>query len=82
MGGTIMNPFDEEGLSHHPDYPNLPLNVPLTYTFAMRACLSPVATERPTFKQLVTLLEDLQIEVESGQYIDSGGRVQVRILCF
>lgn len=67
-----------ENLSHHPDYPNLPLHAPLTYTLAMQACLTPTATERPTFRQLVSLLDDLASEVGSGKYIDSSGNVQVR----
>jgi hypothetical protein len=67
-----------DSLSHHPDYPNLPLHAPLTYTLAMQACLSLNATERPTFRQLVSLLDDLASEVGSGQYIDSSGNVQVR----
>ena len=67
-----------ENMSHNPDYPNLPLHAPLTYTLAMQACLSPSATERPTFRQLVSLLDDLAAEVGSGQYIDSSGNVQAR----
>jgi hypothetical protein len=72
-----------DNLSHHPDYPNLPLHAPLTYTLAMQACLSPNATERPTFRQLVSLLDDLASEVSSGKYIDSSGKVQVQhaVLC-
>jgi hypothetical protein len=43
----------------------------------MQACLSATASERPTFRQLVSLLEDLNAEIESGEYIDASGKVQV-----
>lgn len=51
---------------------------PLTYTLTMKACLSAEASERPSFAQVRTLLQDMQMELSRGRYIDSDGHVQVR----
>lgn len=36
----------------HPQFPEMPASVPLTYTLAMHACLSAAPEERPTFEQV------------------------------
>lgn len=63
--------------SRHPDFPNLPASVPLTYALTMTACLSEVPRERPTFQQLQQILSDLGDEVGRGFYINGQGRAQV-----
>jgi hypothetical protein len=65
-------------LVRHPDYPHLPDSVPMTYTLAMKACLSESPKDRPTFAQMQTLLGDLEEEVASGQYVNSAGALVVR----
>eukprot|EP00892_Ulva_mutabilis_P012786 jgi/Ulvmu1/9880/UM057_0035.1 len=60
----------------HPEFPDLPGAVPLTFTLMMHACLSLTPTERPTFEQVVTLIADLEEEIEGGCYIDSTGARQ------
>lgn len=35
----------------HPDFPDLPSSVPLTFTLTMHACLSLTPSERPSFQQ-------------------------------
>ena len=62
----------------HPRFPNLPGSVPLTYTLTLEACLSSAPEERPSFAQILTLLEDVQHEVSLGEYINTVGRVQAR----
>ena len=44
----------------------------------MQACLSEDPTERPSFADLVVLLDDTCSEVLSGLYINSQGRQVVR----
>jgi hypothetical protein len=68
----------EERFVWHPDFPNLPASVPLTYVLAMKACLCDAARERPSFTDLATLLEDCSSEVLSGEYTNSEGNVWVR----
>ena len=65
--------------SRHPDFPNLPASVPLTYALTMTACLSDIPSERPTFLQLQQILSDLGDEVGRGFYINGQGRAQVRM---
>jgi hypothetical protein len=64
----------------HPEFPLLQAGVPLTYTLTMKACLSNKYTERPSFSQVLQLLNDVQIEVAKGRYMDGTGRVQVCVL--
>lgn len=69
-----------KALTRHPDFPDLPVSVPLTYTLAMKACLSRDPAERPTFPQLQVIIADLEDEVARGHYINGNGRAQVRLL--
>jgi len=62
----------------HPEFPLLDACVPLTYTLTMKACLSHKYTERPSFAQVLQLLNDVQVEVSKGRYMDGTGSVQVR----
>ena len=50
----------------------------MTYTLAMKACLSPHPRDRPSFPQILTILEDLKAEVATGTYLNSGGASAVR----
>lgn len=36
----------------HPEFPDLPSAVPLTFTLTMHACLSLTPSERPSFRQV------------------------------
>ena len=36
----------------HPDFPEVPVGIPLTYTLTMHACLSAAPAERPNFEQV------------------------------
>jgi hypothetical protein len=69
---------DPNAFVHHPKFPSLPVTVPLTFTLTMKACLSEVPSERPTFGQIGTIFEDLWFEVDTGTYINSSGQVMVR----
>lgn len=69
---------DPNTFVHHPRFPSLPLTVPLTFTLTMKACLSELPNERPTFGQIATIFEDLVFEVDTGTYISSSGQVMVR----
>jgi hypothetical protein len=62
----------------HPDFPHLPDSVPMTYTLAMKACLSLMPKDRPSFQELETLLGDLCVEIASGSYLNSDGVTVVR----
>ena len=64
----------------HPSFPRLPASVPLTYTLTTKACLSEQPADRPSFEQLLAILDDLQAEVATGTYLNSRGNVQVRCL--
>jgi hypothetical protein len=68
----------EVGYTRHADFPNLPINTPLTYVLAMKAALSEQPDERPPFSDLLTLLDDTAAEVASGTYINSEG---VAVVC-
>ena len=57
----------------HPMFPDLPASVPLTYVLSMKACLSELPRERPSFEDLTTLLEDCSSEVLTGSYTNSMG---------
>jgi hypothetical protein len=59
-------------------FPDVPARVPMTYTLAMKACLSTTPADRPSFQQVQTLLRDVQAEVAKGSYVDSDGAPQVR----
>ena len=67
----------------HGDFPLLQASTPLTYTLTMKACLSNKYAERPSFAQVLQLLNDVQMEVATGRYMDGTGRVQVRrgVIC-
>lgn len=69
----------EDSFQQHPDFPYLPASVPLTYTLTMKACLSERPDDRPSFAHLTVLLEDLLHEVAHGSYINSLGKMEVRI---
>lgn len=62
----------------NPDYPNLAQFVPLTFALTMHACLREHHRERPTFEQIIELLDDVHREVASGEYIDVSGAKRVR----
>jgi hypothetical protein len=62
----------------HPLFPHLPADAPLTYTLTMQACLCEMPCDRPSFSDVVTLLQTMQNEVSSGQYLNSEGILQVR----
>lgn len=64
--------------SRHQHFPNLPASTPLTYVLAMKAALSEQPSERPSFEDLVTLLDDTIAEVEGGTYLNSEGASMVR----
>jgi hypothetical protein len=66
-------------LIRHPDFPHLPEVAPMTYTLAMKACLSQNPEERPSFVQLLTILRDLKAEVAAGSYLNSEG---AQVVCF
>ena len=61
------------GVHRHPAFPNMPSSVALTYTLLVKACLSATAADRPTFRQILQILLDVEREVASGTYIDSLG---------
>ena len=69
----------ERRLVRHPMFPDLPASVPLTYVLSMKACLSEVPRERPSFDDLTTLLEDCSSEVLTGSYTNSMGHQWVRL---
>ena len=58
-------------------FPHLPSSTPLTYLLTMMACLSDRPGDRPTFEQLLSILEDMDREVQCGTYIDASGHSQV-----
>jgi hypothetical protein len=58
-----------------PHFPHLPVDAPLTYVLAFKACLSDDPAERPSFEDLIVLLDD---EVVSGSYINSAGKTKAR----
>jgi hypothetical protein len=62
----------------HPDFPKLPASVPLSFTLTMVACLSAKPEERPSFPQVISVLEDVEAEVARGYYMNSIGVTQVR----
>jgi hypothetical protein len=44
----------------------------------MKACLSPHPAERPTFAQILSILDDMVGEVATGVYLNARGRNQAR----
>jgi hypothetical protein len=56
----------------------LPPDAPLTYVLAFKACISDDAPDRPSFADVVTLLDDICAEVDSGIYINAQGVKTVR----
>lgn len=68
----------DEGTEYvmNPQFPEMPASVPLTYTLAMHACLSAAPEERPTFEDVTQMMEDLENEVATGEYINSLGVAQ------
>lgn len=63
--------------THHPEFPNLPDKSPLTYMRTMNACLCEDPVARPSFSDILVLLEDLEREVGSGEYLNKAGCYQV-----
>lgn len=64
-----------------PLFPDLPGSVPMTYTLTVKACTSAQLEGRPSFKQILRILADLEHEVATGTYIDSNGHQQVCRAC-
>jgi hypothetical protein len=62
----------------HPKFPRLHALVPLTYALTMQACLADDPDARPTFGEVLTLLEGVAVDVAAGSYVDSRGHQQVR----
>jgi hypothetical protein len=73
--GTDETHFGEYDIN--PSYPNLAPYVPLTYALTLHACLRDHHRERPTFAQVIALLEGVQQEVASGEYVDLSGAKRV-----
>jgi hypothetical protein len=67
--------------TRHPGFPDLPADVPLTYALTMHACLCELPGDRPTFSDVVTLLDDTCAEVASGSYLNLKGTRRVRPCC-
>jgi hypothetical protein len=57
----------------HPAFPDLPADVPLTYALTMHACLCALPADRPSFRDVVTLLDDTRAEVAAGSYLNLEG---------
>lgn len=72
------NIMDTSAFTQHPLFPSLPASVPLAYTLMTAACLSERPGDRPTFSQLLVLLQDMAVDVASGAYMNSVGAMQVR----
>jgi hypothetical protein len=70
---------DHVNIERHPVFPNLPDTSPLTYSLTTAACLHSDPLERPTFSQVLAVLNDLVAEVASGTYLSAAAIVQV---CF
>lgn len=73
-----MNTEGRKEYARHPDFPALPVHVPLTYVLTLKACLSDSPAERPPFVDIGTLLTDTIAEVASGEYVNSEGSTSVR----
>jgi hypothetical protein len=58
-------------------FPTMPESVPLDYTLTVAACLSEKPADRPTFDELLVLLNDMEREAAQGQYINSAAIKQV-----
>ena len=52
--------------------------MPLTYALTLHACLRDHHRERPTFAQVIALLEGVMQEVATGEYVDLAGEQRVR----
>lgn len=61
-------------------FPALPDAAPLTYTLLLKACLSPVPKDRPSFKHMQQIFTDMRKEMMHDHYVDSTGSVQARAL--
>lgn len=66
----------DQGFRTHPLFPSLPSSVPLTYTLTLKACLSEKPSERPSFEQLLSILDDMVGEVATGVYLNARGHPQ------
>ena len=66
----------DQGFRTHPMFPSLPSSVPLTYTLTLKACLSEKPSERPSFEQLLSILDDMVGEVATGVYLNARGHPQ------
>lgn len=53
----------------------------MTYTLTVKASTSAALEDRPSFEQVMRILQDLEHEVATGTYIDSNGFQQVRRPC-
>jgi hypothetical protein len=62
---------------HHAEFPGLPERTPFTYVKTMGACLSEDPLTRPGFAAILQLLDDLEAEIASGEYMNSSGAFQV-----
>jgi hypothetical protein len=63
--------------TYHPEFPNLPDKSPMTFLKTMNACLCEDPSARPSFTDILVLLEDLEREVKSGEYLNQVGCYQV-----
>lgn len=61
----------------HPHFPHMATHVPLSFTLATQACLRHRPCERPSFQDIVALLDDTHSQVKSGRFVDSCGALQV-----
>jgi hypothetical protein len=79
--GSVLSGGSEEldAQEVHPMFPRLHPLVPLKYSLTMQACLADCPDVRPSFKEVVTLLEAVAVDVAGGTYVDSRGHRQV---CF
>lgn len=74
-------PQKQQHFALHPLFPHLPADTPLTYTLTMQACLCEEPYDRPSFANVATLLQDMQDEISTGQYLNSDGVLRVRCCC-
>lgn len=66
----------EAGAGPHPKLGRFPASTPLGYVLLTSACISQTPADRPTFEQVVQVLNDLQTELKSHYYTDLCGTSQ------
>lgn len=66
----------EAGAGPHPKLGRFPASTPLGYVLLTAACISHAPADRPTFEQVVQVLNDLQTELHSHYYTDLCGTTQ------